>query len=126
MSITPYPPLFTERASVLHGSVLDANQHVAINESVEACDMAKTSLADETLDVAVFSLSLMGLNWPDYINEAHRVLRPGGFIEIAEPASKWENEKLEQLKSAIEKTGFQLVGQPRNSHQFVYLKAVKV
>lgn len=25
MSITPYPPLFTERASVLHGSVLDAN-----------------------------------------------------------------------------------------------------
>jgi superfamily II DNA or RNA helicase len=100
--------------------------HVAIIESVEACDMTKTSLADETLDVAVFSLSLMGLNWSDYIKEAHRVLRPGGFVEIAEPASKWENEKLGQLKSAIEKRGFQLVGQPRNSQQFVYLRAVKV
>jgi superfamily II DNA or RNA helicase len=100
--------------------------HVAINESVEACDMMRTSLPDETLDVAVFSLSLMGLNWSDYIREAHRVLRPGGFIEIAEPASKWEEGKLEQLKSVIEKPGFQLVGQPRNSQQFIYLRAVKV
>ena len=53
--------------------------------------MTRTRLPDETLDVAVFSLSLMGLNWAGCIVEAHRVLRPGGFIEIAEPASKWEN-----------------------------------
>jgi hypothetical protein len=100
--------------------------HVAINESVEACDMTKTSLADETLDVAVFSLSVMGLNWSDYIEEAHRVLRPGGFIEIAEPTSKWENKGVEELKSVIVESGFQLVGEGRKSHQFIYLRAVKV
>ena len=100
--------------------------HVAINESVEACDMTRTGLADETLDVAVFSLSLMGLNWADYIKEAHRVLRPGGFIEIAEPASKWEDGKLEELRSVMVTAGFQVVGEPKRSQQFVYLKAVKV
>ena len=99
--------------------------HVAINESVEACDMTRTNLPDETLDVAVFSLSLMGLNWPDYIREAHRVLRPGGFIEIAEPASKWGDGKLEDLRSVMVTAGFQVVGEPKRSQQFVYLKAVK-
>jgi len=100
--------------------------HVAINKSVEACDMTRTGLADETLDVAVFSLSLMGLNWADYIKEAHRVLRPGGFIEVAEPASKWEGERQEELKAVLEGVGFQLVGHARRSHQFLYLRAVKV
>ena len=32
--------------------------HVAVNESVIVCDMVATGLADQTLDVAVFSLSL--------------------------------------------------------------------
>ena len=35
--------------------------HVAINENVTACDMTQTPLEDATLDIAVFSLSLMGL-----------------------------------------------------------------
>jgi ribosomal RNA-processing protein 8 len=33
--------------------------HVAINDKVTACDMKSVQLADEALDVAVFSLSLM-------------------------------------------------------------------
>jgi hypothetical protein len=33
--------------------------HVAVNDDVVACDMAHVPLDDETLDVAVFSLSLM-------------------------------------------------------------------
>jgi ribosomal RNA-processing protein 8 len=37
--------------------------HVAINDKVVACDMKKVPLADEALDVAIFSLSLMGKNW---------------------------------------------------------------
>ncbi len=58
--------------------------HVAIDERVTACDMAHTPLADETLDVAVFSLSLMGLNYADYLREAHRTLKFGGMLKIAE------------------------------------------
>lgn len=64
--------------------------HVAINPSVIACDMAKTGMDSEILDVAVFSLSLMGTNWQDYLIEAYRLLRVGGLLKIAEPASGWK------------------------------------
>ena len=40
--------------------------HVAINDKVTVCDMKNTGLAEDILDVAVFSLSLMGKNWIDY------------------------------------------------------------
>ena len=50
--------------------------HVAINDKVTACDMKKVPLADEALDVAIFSLSLMSKNWHEYIKEANDVLWP--------------------------------------------------
>jgi ubiquinone/menaquinone biosynthesis C-methylase UbiE len=58
--------------------------HVAINNKVAACDMKKVPLADEALDVAVFSLSLMGKNWHEYITEAKRCLVTNGILIIAE------------------------------------------
>jgi hypothetical protein len=39
--------------------------HVAVNEEVIACDMAHVPLDDATLDVAIFSLSLMGVNFAE-------------------------------------------------------------
>lgn len=42
--------------------------HVAINEKVTACDMKSVPLPDGSLDMVVFSLSLMGKNWIDYIH----------------------------------------------------------
>ena len=47
---------------------------MAINDKVTACDMKKLPLADEALDVAVFSLSLMSKNWHEYITETKRCL----------------------------------------------------
>ena len=48
----------------LLGAVLPSHviglDHVAVNESVTACDLSSTPLEDASLDVAVFSLSLMG------------------------------------------------------------------
>jgi ubiquinone/menaquinone biosynthesis C-methylase UbiE len=99
--------------------------HIAINETVTAGDMRKTNLDSESVDVAVFSLSLMGVNWEEYLEEAHRVLRISGVIEIAEPASKWTGEKLETLKAALIKTGFELVGKERHIGQFLFLKGMK-
>jgi hypothetical protein len=37
--------------------------HVAVTDDVVACDMAHVPLDDESLDVAIFSLSLMGANF---------------------------------------------------------------
>ena len=37
---------------------------------MKACDVKSVPLLDKAIDIAVFSLSLMGKNWPDYIKEA--------------------------------------------------------
>lgn len=50
---------------------------VAVNEHVIAGDMAHTSLANGSVDVAVFCLSLMGTNLQSFIKEANRVLKTG-------------------------------------------------
>ena len=41
--------------------------------------MKKVPLPDEALDVAIFSLSLMGKNWPDTLIEAKRCLVTNGY-----------------------------------------------
>jgi hypothetical protein len=96
--------------------------HVAVNESVVACDMAATGLAEQTLDVAVFSLSLMGLNYQDYLREACRLVRYGGWLKVAEPASRW---RVGDLIDAISSSGFSMVGQPVFRDRFIYLDAIK-
>ena len=63
--------------------------HVAVNDNVVACDMAHVPLDDETLDVAIFSLSLMGANFADYIREAHRTLKLDGQLHIIEATARF-------------------------------------
>jgi ribosomal RNA-processing protein 8 len=99
--------------------------HIAVNDSVIACDMAATGLADETLDVAVFSLSLMGLNYHDYLREAYRLVKYGGWLKIAEPVSRWGDVKLEQLLGTLASCGFSMVGRPDLHDRFIYLSAMK-
>ena len=98
--------------------------YVAANDRVKVCDMVSTPLDDASLDVVVFSLSLIGVNWIDYLKEAHRTLRPYGHLFIAEPHGRWLN-KIQVLKQAVETTGFQLVGDVEQRYNFVYLTAVK-
>ncbi len=40
---------------------------------VVACNMARLPLKDASVDVAVFSLSLMGTDYGSFLEEAHRV-----------------------------------------------------
>jgi len=71
----------------------------------------------------VFSLSLMGRNWRDYLKEASRVLQPFGLLFIAETARKWED--LRPLEEAAREAGFRMLPATRRG-EFVYLTAVKV
>ena len=48
---------------------------IAHTPDVVACDIAHTPLHNESVDVAIFSLSLMGTNWLDFIHEAYRILK---------------------------------------------------
>ena len=56
--------------------------HIAIEDFVMEGDMAHTPLDDNSLDVAAFSLSLLGSNFADYLREAHRVLKIDGHLHI--------------------------------------------
>ena len=50
---------------------------VKINDYVTVCDFANVPLEDESCNMAVFCLSLMGTNLRDFIKEANRVLKIG-------------------------------------------------
>ena len=67
----------------------------------------------------------MGRNYRDYLREAHRLLRYGGWLKVAESASRWEGGKLEELIGVICTSGFSVVGQPEYRGQFIYLNAIK-
>ena len=77
-----------------------------MNNNVTACDMKKVPLADEALDIAIFSLSLMGKNWPDYIKEAKRCLVTNGILMIGETTKSMKG-RLSNLRDVIKAEGFE-------------------
>lgn len=100
--------------------------HVAIDNSVIACDMRDISMYVESnsVDVCVFSLSLWGPNYEDYIKEAYRVLNRKGIIYIAEPFMELEKEQ--DLIDKITKNGFKIFGSIDNKSKFTYISAIKI
>lgn len=50
--------------------------------------MADLPLGYASLDAAVFCLSLMGTDYGSFVAEAARVLRPGGWLWVAEVQSR--------------------------------------
>jgi hypothetical protein len=82
--------------------------HVAIDDKVTVCDMKNTGLVDnDILDVAVFSLSLMGKNWTDYIKEAKRLLATNGYLLIAETTKSLKG-RLSKLRDVLIEQGFEI------------------
>jgi superfamily II DNA or RNA helicase/SAM-dependent methyltransferase len=67
--------------------IVDAYDHVAVDERVTVCDIAQVPAPDSSYDYAVLSLALMGANHVDYVREAHRILRTDGYLWLAEPTS---------------------------------------
>lgn len=78
--------------------------HFAINQNVTACDISKTPLNNKQLDIAIFSLSLMGTNIADYIIEANRTLKLDGRLFIIEATSRFKD--MNQFKRQLIQFGF--------------------
>ncbi|KAK0422875.1 hypothetical protein QR680_007839 [Steinernema hermaphroditum] len=64
---------------------------VAKKPCVVACEMSNVPLENNSCDVVVFCLSLMGTNINEYLSEAHRLLKMGGELRIAEVTSRFKN-----------------------------------
>lgn len=86
--------------------IVHSFDHVAIHPSIVACDIAQTPLDNNSLDAAVFSLSLMGSNVHEYIDEAYRVLKLGGRLIIWHPAT---NNDRTSFVEGLRKYGFAIV-----------------
>lgn len=62
---------------------------VATAPGVVACNMLALPLGAASVDAAVFCLSLMGTDYGSFLEEAARVLRPDGWLWIAEVQSRF-------------------------------------
>jgi len=96
--------------------------HVAINQDVVDCDIAHVPLDDETLDVAVFSLSLMGRNFTDYLLEAYRTLKIDGSLHIIEATSRFKDRA--GFTGGLKKLGFAVV-ETKDLWKFTHIHAIK-
>ncbi|EPY80484.1 ribosomal RNA-processing protein 8-like protein [Camelus ferus] len=91
----------------------------SLDPRVTVCDMAQVPLEDESVDVAVFCLSLMGTNIRDFLEEANRVLKPGGLLKVAEVSSRFEDVR--NFLGAVTKLGFKVISKDlTNSHFFLF------
>lgn len=103
--------------------------HVAYDETVIACDMSHTPLESESIDIAVFSLSLWGCNYEDYFKEAYRVLSFDGLMYIAEPSSLYTDEEKNELINVLRRNGFTVVmfgnNMWENRGKFFYINVIK-
>lgn len=95
---------------------------IAINDAVIECDMARVPLEDSCLDVAMFNLSLMGLNVSDYIREASRTLKLDGQLWIYEVTSHIKD--LQGFVRGLEIAGFRII-ENTEVWKFRYIRAIK-
>ena len=70
--------------------------HCAVDSSVVEADCSDLHeyLEDESIDSAVFCMSLWGTNYLDLIKEAHRYLKMGGTLYVVEPKDKVDQSVL--------------------------------
>lgn len=61
---------------------------VKYNQFITQCDIKNVPLEDKSVDIAIFCLSLMGINFVDFIKEASRILKTDGILIVAEIVSR--------------------------------------
>ncbi|EIE25221.1 hypothetical protein COCSUDRAFT_13779 [Coccomyxa subellipsoidea C-169] len=103
---------------------------VSTTPGVIACNMAHTPLETASVDIAVFCLALMGTDYPSFLIEAHRVLKPRGLLWIAEVRSRFsegsgESENFSPFLKALQGLGFSEKSMDTSNSHFVIFELQK-
>jgi ribosomal RNA-processing protein 8 len=109
-------------AQELHSSLkIHSFDLVAPNKFITACDIARVPLKAGSVDIVIFCLSLMGVNFMDFLQEAFRILKDGyvlccfvsykqlidlnsGELRIAEVSSRFPD--VEEFIETLSSIGF--------------------
>ena len=110
-----------------------------VNEFVQVCDMAQVPLRDNTVDVAIFCLSLMGTNFLRFIREACRYTKlqyppfvidleliDSGEIWIAEIKSRFLDPSFESFIKGLQGMGLRLIDLNKEEKMFVIMRFERV
>ncbi len=97
--------------------------HSADKELVQECNIKSTPLKDESIDIAVYNLSLMGSDWKEFLKEAKRVLEYGGRLFISDTENHL-NGYLKPLREVLEELEFQIYRFEVKA-KFVMIEAIK-
>jgi len=106
------------------GGRVHSFDHVSIDQSVTSCDMKAVPLTDSSIDIAIFSLSLMGKNWRDYIVDAKRCLSTNGYLFISETTNTMQN-RLSKLRDVLSEEGFDIYRDEQKG-DFTFIEARKL
>ncbi len=95
----------------------------AISDDVVRCNIGEGApLDDVEIDVAVFSLSMMGANSGDYLREAARTLVFDGRLIICEASSRLPAD--DDIRKRLERLGFHVTDISRDA-QFTFIQAIR-
>lgn len=75
------------------------------NERITVADIKNVPLEDESVNVVVFCLALMGTNFLDFIKEGIRILKPNGEIWIAEIKSRFSENDTKEFVTILKSLG---------------------
>ncbi|KAL7442354.1 hypothetical protein ACHAXM_008341 [Skeletonema potamos] len=86
------------------------------NPLVTPADMSNVPLSDESVDVGVYCLALMGTNVADFVRESWRVLKFNGVLRVAEVRSRFETASAEGNVDKQNKGKFGLLKKLKSRH----------
>lgn len=77
------------------------------NDRITVADIKNVPMKDESCNIVIFCLALMGTNFLDFIEEAYRILAPNGELWIAEIKSRFS----ESTNASAKPQGVNMVGE---------------
>jgi hypothetical protein len=89
--------------------------HVSYNDSISQ-DISHLPVEDGTINICIYSQSLMGSNWNEYLKEGQRVLGFGGEMIIVESI-----ERYDIIKKYIEEELGMMIKNERSSTRWFYM-----